>query len=116
MLLIYFRLGQACNHIAALLFFIEHHAGDERLPTELSKTSRPMSWNQPPKKEVTPFHAQDMTFVKPDHSNLKDTEKIKLFRRRHPMHRTLQKDTVTKLISNVKDSLPNTAILGNQPS
>ena len=31
------RLGQACNHIAALLFFIEHHVDNEILPTEISE-------------------------------------------------------------------------------
>ena len=30
-----FSLGQACNHTAALLFLIESHAGDEKLPSEL---------------------------------------------------------------------------------
>ena len=48
------RLGQACNHNAALLFFIEQHVDNEDLPTEISKTSRPMAWNQPPKKTVAP--------------------------------------------------------------
>ena len=33
------RLGQASNHIAALLFYIEHHANDPELPTKISKTS-----------------------------------------------------------------------------
>ena len=45
-----YRLGQACNHIAALLFFIDYHANDEELPSELSKTSQPMAWHQLPKK------------------------------------------------------------------
>ena len=31
-------LGQACNRIAALLFFIEHHVDDSIVPTEISKT------------------------------------------------------------------------------
>jgi len=52
------RLGQACNHIAALLFFIDDHVGDNLLPSEISKTSQPMKWNQPPKKEIAPAQAQ----------------------------------------------------------
>jgi len=51
---IFCRLGQACNHIAALLFYIEHHARDDELPTEKSRTSFPIKWNQPPKKTVAP--------------------------------------------------------------
>ena len=64
------RLGQACNHIAALLFFIENHAKDEILPTEISKTSKPMIWNQPPKKTVAPECSSNMWFVKPSHGDL----------------------------------------------
>ena len=57
------RLGQACNHIAALLFFIEHHVDDEDLQTEILKTSKPMAWNQPPKNTVAP-QCSNMQFVK----------------------------------------------------
>ena len=35
-------------------FFPGKACGDDMLPTELSKTSQPMTWNQPPKKEVLP--------------------------------------------------------------
>uniref|UniRef100_A0A1X7TT93 SWIM-type domain-containing protein n=1 Tax=Amphimedon queenslandica TaxID=400682 RepID=A0A1X7TT93_AMPQE len=40
-------LGQACNYVAALFFFIEHYVstGQECLPTKVSKTSKPMAWN-----------------------------------------------------------------------
>ena len=65
--MIYFRLDQACSHIAALLFYIENHAHDDELPTDKSKTSKAMTWNQPPKKLVTPACASSMTFVKPSH-------------------------------------------------
>ena len=53
-------LGQACNHIAALLFYIEHHA------TEISKTSKPMA---PPKKTIPPACASNIKFVKPCHGD-----------------------------------------------
>ena len=56
------RSGQACNHIAALLFFSEHYV-DEYLPTEISKTSKPMAWNQPPKKTVALECSSNMWFV-----------------------------------------------------
>lgn len=70
-------LGQVCNHIAALRFFLEKHVKDDKLPTELSETSQPilMTWNQPPKKEVLPARAQDMIFVEPAHSDVKPTQK-----------------------------------------
>ena len=76
---IYHSLGQGCNHVAALLFFIEHHVhtGQDILATEVSKTSKPMAWNQPPKKEVNPARAKDINFVNPSHSDLlaEDAEK-----------------------------------------
>ena len=67
---IFCRSGQACNHIAALLFFIEHHVNDEILPTEISKTSKPMIWNQPSKKTVASECSSSMRFVKPCHGDL----------------------------------------------
>jgi len=62
------RLGQACNHIAALLFFIDDHIGDDNLPAEISKISQPMKWNQPQKKEIAPARAQNIVFVWPSHT------------------------------------------------
>ena len=66
------RLGQACNHIATLLFFIDYYANinAENLPPDLSKTSKPMAWNQPPKKTVTPECSSNMQFIKPSHGDL----------------------------------------------
>ena len=47
-------LGAACSHIAALLFALENAVskGLTELPVELSKTSKPMEWNKPPKKHI----------------------------------------------------------------
>ena len=70
-------LGEACNHIAALLFFIENHVNDEELPLELSKTSKSMAWHQPPKKEVTAECARNMKFVKPSHGDNPDLQKVR---------------------------------------
>ena len=36
-----------------------------RIPTEKSRASLPMRWNQPPKKTVAPDRANNMNFVKP---------------------------------------------------
>lgn len=78
--------------MAALVFFIGYYAGDEKLPTELSRMSQQMKWNQPPKKEIARARAQDMTFVKPAHSDTKKEDKIQCiskseFDPRHPMHK-----------------------------
>ena len=63
------RLGQACNHVAALLFYLEHHCsqGIKSLPSDLSKSSMPMQWNQAPRNVVQPAAVKDMKFVKASH-------------------------------------------------
>jgi len=85
------KLGQACNHVAALLFFIEHHAQSDELPTEVSKTSQPMKWNLPPKKLVPPTCANDMIFVKPSHGRVEENMCIPQgsFNPCRPCHRQL---------------------------
>ena len=91
--------------------------GDNKLPTELSKTSQPiMTWNQPPKKEVLPARAQDMTSVKPAHSDVMPTQDDTVcisrcdFDLRHPMHRTLKTEAVKGLLSQVQASIPHTGL------
>jgi len=101
-------LGQACNHIAALLFFIEHHVDDEDLPTEISKTSKPMAWNQPPKKTVAPECSSNMQFVKPSHGDL-PVQRISrsTFDPRALEHQEdVDKERVDHLIARVRESMP----------
>ena len=112
----FYRLGQACNHIAALLFYVEYHAKDDELPTDKSITSKPMVWNQPPKKSVNPASASTMTFVKPSHGDNPRSEEIhqtvrrSTFDPRLPQHRALNMDSVHKLIGDVKASIPCTGL------
>lgn len=110
-----YSLGQACNHVAALLFYLEHHAHDDELPTEKSRTSMPMKWNQPPRKTVAPGRANDMTFVKPSHGDDPDAESNKRLSRstfdpRCTEHQTLDKQSLNKLLNQVKKSVPNTGL------
>ena len=69
-----------------------------------------MMWNQLPKKEISPAHVQDMTFVKPTQGDVKPDNKIQCIKRsefdpRHPMHRTLQQDSLMNLLNRVQKSL-----------
>ena len=111
---IIYRLGQACNHIAALLFYIEHHAHDAELPTEKSKTSKAMTWNQPPKKSITPACASSMTFIKPSHGDdpelKKQIIKRSTFDPRQPQHRTSNTDAINKLLTSVEKCFPRTGL------
>ena len=115
---VHYRLGQACNHIAALLFFIDYHANDEELPSELSKTSQPMAWHQPPKKIVSPECARNMKFVKPSHgdtprSDAQEITRIKrsLFDPRLPEHRgKIDPDNLQLLLTDLQKSVPSTGL------
>ena len=62
-------------------------------------------------KEISPARAQDMTFMKPTHGHVKPDDKIQCIKRsefdpRHPMHRTLQQDSLMKLLNRIQKSLP----------
>ena len=94
----------------------EKHVGDNKLPTELSKTSQPMTWNQPSKKEILSARAQDTTFVKPAHSDVTPTQEDTVsiswsnFDPRPPMHCTLNTEAVKGLLSQVQASIPHTGL------
>ena len=68
---------------------------------ELSKTSIPMKWNQPPKKAVNPACASDMTFVKPSHGDVPEASKStgrSTFDPRRADDRALQKERLQQLM------------------
>ena len=74
-------------------------------------------WNQPLKKEISPARAraQDMIFVKHTHSDIKPDDKIQCIKRnefdpRHPVHRMLQQDSLTKLLNGIQKSLPTSGL------
>ena len=74
-----------------------------------------MVWNQPPKKSVNPACASTMTFVKPSHGDSPNSEAPQTVTRctfdpRLPQHRTLNMDSVNKLIADVKSSTPLTGL------
>lgn len=109
-------MGEACNHIAALLFFVEYHVNDEELPSELSKTSKPMAWHQPPKKSITPECARNMKFVKPSHGDNPDSQEVSEIKRssfdpRLPEHcGEINQDHLYALLTDVQKSVPNTGL------
>ena len=54
--LLYYRLGQACSHMAALLFTLEHLkcSSAKEIPPETFCTSVLQQWHVPPKRDVMP--------------------------------------------------------------
>ena len=94
-----------------LCFFIKHHVHDDELPTEKSKTSLPMKWNQPPRKAVTPACANEMTFIKPSHGDIPRAESSQLahrstFEPHHSEHCTLHKESLDRLLARIEKSVP----------
>jgi len=60
-------LGSTCNHVAAVLFKVEH--AWKMGWTNKACTSKPCVWNQPAKKQkLTPKKSKDMEWRKPHHS------------------------------------------------
>ena len=110
-----YRLGQACNYVAALLFYIHYHASEQELPVEVSKTSIPMKWHQPPKKTVSPAPASGMKFVKPCYgddiqSSSQSVVKCNSYDPRRPYHWQLDPMSVDKLLTRVEQTVPNTGL------
>ena len=56
-------LGEACNHIAALLFAIEDYA-KVTSEGEISCTSLPCEWNRPRKRKLSPKRISNLQPVK----------------------------------------------------
>lgn len=74
-----------------------------------------MTWNQPPKKIITPACASSMMFVKPSHGDdpeLKSQQVMKrsTFDPRQPQHRTSNMDAINKLLTSVEKSIPSTGL------
>lgn len=55
-LIFYFRRGEACSHIAAILFALEDYIakGLNQLPDDSTCTDRLCEWNVPSKQNVEP--------------------------------------------------------------
>jgi hypothetical protein len=60
-------LGEACNHIAALLFAVEDYVNNHIKNTDkdsISCTSRPCEWNRPRKRKLSPKKIDDVRPIK----------------------------------------------------
>ena len=100
---------------------MDYHAKDVELPVELSKTSVPMKWNQPPKKAVNPACASDMTFVKPSHGDVHEASKStgrsafdprrSAFDPRRTEDCVLHKQRLQQLMVRLEKTVPNTGVI-----
>ena len=109
-------MGQTCNHTAAPLFFIEHHAGNPELPSEVPKTLKAMAWHRLPKKVISPDFASNMKFIKPSHGDNPDLQAgISIKRSSFDLHllehwKELNKDHLRAVLSQIQTTTPNTGL------
>ena len=102
-------LGAACSHIAALLFALKDvvRKGLKELPVELSKTSKPMEWNKPPKKHISPLPVRDISFTKPSFRKEDATAVVGCAKHNldpcAPADHTLSQPALVKLKEDLKD-------------
>ena len=61
-----FRLGEACNHIAALLFALEDYVKCHGTTTsdDIACTAKPCEWNKPRKRKLSPKRIDELRPVK----------------------------------------------------
>ena len=108
--------GAACSHIAACLFALEHavSSGWKELPTEISPTSQPMKWNQPPKKVVSAKPVKEISFRKSSFAKTSATLAVKCprssFDPRAPNDRSLDQARVDQLLEDVKSVFPESGL------
>ena len=109
-------LGAACSHIAAVLFALEDvvRKGLKELPVELSKTSKPMEWNKPPKKHISPLPVKGISFTKPSFGKEDTTAVVGCtkhnFDPRAPADHTLSQPALVKLKEDLKDVFPESGL------
>ena len=101
--------GQACSHIAALLFFLEDlkQKGTTTIPAEHSKTvtDKLQQWHVPPKRDIAPKRLSDITFHKAAYGTAK---KVKT----QPREETTATDdnALAKLVTTVTSTLPKSGL------
>ena len=109
-------LGEACSHVAALLFYLEHHSGKDVLPTDLSKTSKPMEWNRPSRKEIAAAPASEIAFVKPAHGAATSPDNVEIMRRsdfdpRRAQDRVVEESSLAELVKALKKTYPESGLV-----
>lgn len=111
-------LGSTCNHVAALLFKVEH-AWKNGLTLEVSPTSKECQWNNygAKRKVVEPKRINDMSWKKPHYSKKGKSHQINSAARqlfpitRAPLTQPEQQPCLEQLVNAFYSSVPNASIL-----
>lgn len=73
----FFRKGETCNHVAALLCALVD-ISTQKADGTLSSTSQQCKWNQPRKRRLSPKKSQDLNFTKHTFTSTSKTNVTKL--------------------------------------
>jgi len=106
------RLGEACSHVAALLFYLEDcvQRRDKVLPDNSTCTDKLQQWHIPPKRTINPAPVSDIEFRKTEYGKEQDRPKPTLYDPRHPNDQTLNPEHVSTMLDNLKTTCPTSGI------
>ena len=84
------RLGEACSHVAALLFYLEDcvQRRDKLLSDNMTCTDKLQQWHIPPKRTINPAPVSDIEFRKAEYGKEQERPKPTSYDPRHPSDRT----------------------------
>ena len=108
------RMGEACSHVSAFLFYLEHmkHTNEKELPGNISCTSKLQQWHVPPKRVVTPAPVSDINFRKAEYGKEIDIHpKPTNYDPRQPGDRMLDSEKVYTFLENLKSICPDAGIM-----
>ena len=88
-------LGEACSHIAALLFWLE---ANNRLLADPSCTSVPCQWSAPTMQNVDYRQIKDIDFASPEFKMNHGAKKKRAAHKRLPFQNQLLKSWTTSMI------------------
>ena len=107
------RLGEACSHVAALLFYLEDcvQRRDKLLPDNSTCTDKLQQWHIPPKRTINPAPVSDIEFRKAEYGKeQEDRPKPTSYDPRHPNDQRLNLEHVGTLLDKLKTTCPTSGI------
>ena len=107
------RLGEACSHVAALLFYLEDcvQRRDKLLPDNSTCTDKLQQWHIPPKRAINPAPVSDIEFRKAEYGKeQEDRPKPTSYDPRHPNDQRLNLEHVGTLLDKLKTTCPTSGI------
>ncbi|XP_033730700.1 uncharacterized protein LOC117320144 [Pecten maximus] len=99
--------GEACNHVAAVLFALDDFVSEglNNVPDDVTCTDRLKQWNKPSERVVQAKTVADIKVHKPKFGS-KERPKMTKTDPRHPADRTVNSEARKQLFDSIKKILP----------